>query len=61
MEIYVPIAHRLGMYRVKAELEDTSLRFLKPEDFYRIAQLIKQKTWCEQQIQEMEDEIIKPL
>lgn len=58
MEIYVPIAHRLGMYRVKAELEDISLRFLKPEDFYRIAQLIKQKKHeREQQIKEMEDEI----
>ena len=58
MEIYVPIAHRLGMYRVKAELEDTSLRFLKPEDFYRSAQLIKQKKHeREQQIKEMEDEI----
>ena len=58
MEIYVPIAHRLGMYRVKAELEDTSLRFLKPEDFYRIAQLIKQKKHeREAQIKEMEDEI----
>ena len=62
MEIYVPIAHRLGMYRVKAELEDTSLRFLKPEDFYRIAQLIKQKKHeREQQIQEMEDEITAAL
>ena len=62
MEIYVPIAHRLGMYRVKAELEDTSLRFLKPEDFYRIAQLIKlKKHEREQQIQEMEDEITAAL
>ena len=62
MEIYVPIAHRLGMYRVKAELEDTSLRFLKPEDFYRIAQLIKKKKHeREQQIQEMEDEITAAL
>ncbi len=62
MEIYVPIAHRLGMYRVKAELEDTSLRFLKPEDFYRNAQLIKQKKHeREQQIQEMEDEITAAL
>ena len=62
MEIYVPIAHRLGMYRVKAELEDTSLRFLKPEDFYRIAQLIKQKKHeRQQQIQEMEDEITAAL
>lgn len=62
MEIYVPIAHRLGMYQVKAELEDTSLRFLKPDDFYRIAQLIKQKKHeREQQIQVMEDQIAQAL
>ena len=62
MEIYVPIAHRLGMYRVKAELEDTSLRFLKPEEFYKIAQLIKQKKHeRERQIKEMEDKIISSL
>ena len=62
MEIYVPIAHRLGMYRVKAELEDTSLRFLKPEEFYKIAQLIKQKKHeREQQLQVMEQKIILSL
>jgi len=62
MEIYVPIAHRLGMYLVKAELEDTCLRFLKPEEFYRIAQLIKQKKHeREQQILKMESDIKKAL
>ena len=62
MEIYVPIAHRLGMYRVKAEMEDTSLRFLKPEEFYKIAQLIKQKKHeREQQIQDMENKIVDSL
>ena len=62
MEIYVPIAHRLGMYRVKAEMEDTALRFLKPEEFYKIAHLIKQKKHeREQQIQDMENKIITSL
>jgi len=62
MEIYVPIAHRMGMYQVKAELEDTCLRFLKPEEFYRIANLIKQKKHeREKQIQEMEAAIKKAL
>jgi GTP pyrophosphokinase len=62
MEIYVPIAHRLGMYRVKVELEDTSLRFLKPEDFYKIAQIIKQKKHeREQQLEAMENQIITAL
>ncbi|MGL4373738.1 MAG: RelA/SpoT family protein, partial [Turicibacter sp.] len=50
------------MYRVKAELEDTSLRFLKPEDYYRIAQLIKQKKHeREEQIQGMTEEIEEAL
>lgn len=62
MEIYVPIAHRLGMYRVKAELEDTSLRYLKPEEYYKIAQMIKQKKHeREEQIQGMKEEIEKSL
>ena len=62
MQIYVPIAHRLGMYRVKAELEDTSLRYLKPEDYYRIAQMIKQKKHeREEQIGEMQESIEQAL
>ena len=31
IEIYAPIAHKLGMWRVKGELEDLSLRFLEPD------------------------------
>ena len=58
MDIHVPIAHRLGMYQVKAELEDTCLRYLKPEEFYQIATLIKQKKdEREQHVKEMELEI----
>ena len=43
MDIYVPIAHRLGMFQVKAEFEDTCLRYLEPEAFYEIARLMKKK------------------
>jgi len=43
MDIYVPIAHRLGMFQVKAEFEDTCLRYLEPEAFYDIVRLMKKK------------------
>lgn len=37
MEIFVPLAHRLGMYRLKAELEDIAYKHLEPEGYRSIA------------------------
>lgn len=40
MDIYAPLAHRLGMYVLKAELEDTSFKYLQRDTYRRIARLI---------------------
>ena len=43
LEIYSPIAHRLGMSKVKWELEDLSLRYIDPIGYYEIVEKISQK------------------
>ncbi len=34
--IYAPLAHRMGLYNIKSELEDLSLKYTKPDDYYGI-------------------------
>jgi GTP diphosphokinase / guanosine-3',5'-bis(diphosphate) 3'-diphosphatase len=40
--LYSPIAHRLGLYRVKKELEDLSMKFTNPEIYQQIGQKIRE-------------------
>lgn len=40
--LYSPIAHRLGLYRVKKELEDLSMKFTRPDVYQQIAQKVRE-------------------
>ncbi len=53
LDIYAPLAHRLGIYWIKSELEDLAFRHLYPEDYYQLAdQVAKKKNERERYIQE---------
>ncbi|MHB1393133.1 MAG: RelA/SpoT family protein [Clostridia bacterium] len=51
MEIYAPIAHRLGISKVKWEMEDLALRYLEPKGYYELVEKVAKKR------KEREDEI----
>ena len=36
LEIFVPLAHYIGAYRIKTDLEDLSLKYLRPDDYKKI-------------------------
>jgi len=61
-EIYAPLAHRFGMARVKAELEDLAFKFLEPDDYASLARQVAAKkvereALVEQLRQPLEDEL----
>ncbi len=62
LEILTPIAHRLGIHKIKSELEDLSLRYLKPDAFYSIVERLNQtKIERENNVQDMKNEVSKLL
>ena len=43
LDIYAPLAHRLGMAKVKAELEDLALRVMQPEDYLELMRRVAKR------------------
>ena len=58
LEIYAPLAHKLGMFKIKAELEDTALKYTDPALYKTISELIdKRLTSNDNYIDHMIDKI----
>lgn len=58
MDLYAPLAHRLGMYKIKAELEDLSLKYLSPEEYEHIKTQIEETSVArDEDIHQMEQRI----
>ena len=43
LEIYAPIAHKLGIHVIQSELEDLAFKILHPEEYYKLKELVAQK------------------
>src|SRR5690625_4440237 len=56
--IYAPLAHRLGLYNIKTEMEDLALKYTEPETYFTIARKLKES---KRQRNKYIQEFIKPL
>ena len=62
LNLYAPLAHRLGMYRLKAELEDLSYKYTNPDEYTRVFNLVRRhKAAREEDISKMKDRLVEIL
>lgn len=58
LDLYAPLAHRLGMYRIKAELEDTAFKYIHPDKYQEItSRILQQRETREEDIDKMQQAI----
>jgi GTP pyrophosphokinase len=56
--LYAPLAHRLGIYNIKTELEDTSLKYLKPDEYRSIVKKLEDSV---EERKNFVSEFVKPI
>lgn len=59
LEIFAPLAHRLGIFNIKWELEDLSFRYLEPDKYYDLVDQMKQKRHVREEIVNEAMEVLK--
>lgn len=50
LEIFAPLAHRLGIFNIKWELEDLSFRYLEPDKYYDLVEQMQEKRQAREEI-----------
>jgi len=62
MEIYAPLAHRLGISAMKAELEDLSFYYLEPRKYHQVARMVaEQRDERESYLEQVKEELLREL
>ncbi len=59
LEIYVPVAHRLGMGRIRKELEDLAFPYVYPEEYTRVTDLLQAKAGKSNELLERERKVLQ--
>jgi len=59
LEIYVPVAHRLGMGRVRKELEDLAFPYVYPKEYLRVNELLQTKAGKTNELLERERKVLQ--
>lgn len=59
LEIYVPVAHRLGMGRIRKELEDLAFPYVFPEEYKKVTQMLESKAGKSLELLERERKVLQ--
>lgn len=59
LELFAPLAHRLGIYNIKWELEDLAFRYMEPEVYFNLVEQVKQRRREREAIIENEMDVLK--